>query len=229
MGKGIILAESRNINSRVFRYTQFLTQEFKLLEVIDPLNYNMSPCTGCKECFSKGECPLDIQINDKGAEVKRKLINADIIIIISPVYAHNVTSDFKLLVDRISYWLHIFKLLGKPFIILTTTASNGETFVNNYINKIFSFLGACRIYNETFFESDSFICEKEKLESIVAVIRDFLDGKIEIEMTLVQEKIYQAYKDVYSRYPKESYEYKYWLENGFFDQDTLQDLYIKNR
>lgn len=58
---------------------------------------------GCSNCFSKTSCVLDK--DDDMSMLKEKMINADLIILGSPVYAHHITGDLMIFIDWISYWL----------------------------------------------------------------------------------------------------------------------------
>jgi len=144
------------------------------------------------------------------------------------VYAHNVTSDVKLIFDRLSYWLHIFKLLGKPVIILTTTDTNGESFVNDYLTKMFQYMGSVIISNETFFAYDTDEDILNKLQSIRTTIKDTLEGNIVLESSPIQEAIFQQLKYTYLFFPKEHYEYKYWDNHRYFNANSFSELLVKD-
>jgi multimeric flavodoxin WrbA len=101
------------------------------------------PCLSCNNCFLKGNCVQDN--NDSMGLIKEKILEADLIILGSPVFAHNVSGDMKTFIDRISYWLHVFRLANKKSITITTSASNGNINVNNYLSKILTMLGSQNI------------------------------------------------------------------------------------
>ncbi|MBI5680820.1 MAG: flavodoxin family protein [Methanobacterium sp.] len=69
----------------------------------------IEPCNACDICKSTGECPKDDDIND----VLIKLQNADGLIIGSPVYFGNVSSQLKILIDRSRPLRSDFKLKDK--------------------------------------------------------------------------------------------------------------------
>lgn len=52
-------------------------------------NLNLSSCNGCSTCFDNGICPLDDV--DGFNSVKENILEADLVIIISPVYVNNVS------------------------------------------------------------------------------------------------------------------------------------------
>ncbi len=58
--------------------------------------FNILPCDGCDACFSSGKC----KINDDMQGIYPRLLEADGIIVGSPVYYWSVTAQAKLLIDR---------------------------------------------------------------------------------------------------------------------------------
>ncbi len=69
----------------------------------------IEPCNACDICKMAGECPKDDDIN----EILSKLQKAHGVIIGSPVYFGNVTSQLKMLIDRSRPLRADFKLLDK--------------------------------------------------------------------------------------------------------------------
>ena len=222
---GIILADYRIETSRVYRFAKNIQNQFPKFEILSPGHYPLKECLGCKSCFKYGICPLDKDKEDHAVFLKEKLTSADIIIIVCPVYAHNVSSDLKRLIDRISYWLHLFGLLGKAFLIITTTASNGSEYVNSYLNKIFSCLGAYRLYVDTFSYIDTDETTKEKFSKVTDCIQKYIDGEIKFQTSEIQNQLFIESKANFLTYPKTSYEYQYWLKHGFFQCKNLQEVY----
>lgn len=53
-------------------------------------------CTGCYACSGTGECA----IKDDMAEIMQKMIDADVIVLASPVYFYSVDAQLKALIDR---------------------------------------------------------------------------------------------------------------------------------
>lgn len=206
---------------------KFLEENYNdyILDIFNPQELELKPCQGCCSCFFKGYCPLD-KI-DSGELMKNKFIESDLLIIISPVYAHNVTSDMKKVIDRISYWLHIFRLIGKPVIILTVTDSNGDSYVSDYLKKMFLSFGCTIALSQTIISADMTLGIDGKLLSLYEKINEILSNKFESKINAYQEAIFQTYKYTYMFDDDESAEKKYWKENGLFDIDNLlQYLFI---
>lgn len=114
-------------------------------EILHPKNTNLIPCQSCNQCFIKGYCKLDER--DDMKIIKEKLLTADFVIFGSPVFLHHVSSDMKLVIDRLSYWAHLFKLVGKKSASISVSSSNGNHFVNDYLSKVLDYLGTQVVCN----------------------------------------------------------------------------------
>lgn len=119
MKKVLVINGSRNYVSKGYKIISKIqkgldSNKFEMV-LFDPNKLQLEFCRGCKNCFNTGKCPLDLK--DSGKLLKDSMIEADFIIFLSPVYAHNVSGDIKNINGRLSYWLHLFPLLGKPGII----------------------------------------------------------------------------------------------------------------
>jgi multimeric flavodoxin WrbA len=67
--------------------------EIARLRVAD---YHITPCTECLQCFEKGACVLQ----DDMQELYPRLLEADVIILSSPIFFYGLTAWAKALVDR---------------------------------------------------------------------------------------------------------------------------------
>ncbi|MFH0967929.1 MAG: NAD(P)H-dependent oxidoreductase [Methanobacteriota archaeon] len=77
--------------------------------VLTRLNY--SSCKGCNACHKNGECILDDDI----PQTFRKLLDADCIVISSPIYTMGITTELKGFIDRAHYlWVRHLKLMTDP-------------------------------------------------------------------------------------------------------------------
>ncbi|HGO4018602.1 TPA: NAD(P)H-dependent oxidoreductase [Staphylococcus aureus] len=137
---------SRNEFSRTHTYTKKILNNLQMKyniesQVFSPLNLKLNPSTGCKNCFTRGFCPQEINNEDDGKHIKNAIEKSKVVIIATPVHSHNVSVDTKILIDKLSYWLHTFKMIGKHIIIIDTSESNGSVFVQDYLKKTFSLMG----------------------------------------------------------------------------------------
>lgn len=227
MKKILIINASRNIESKCYKIINKIesmieTNKFSI-EKITPNDYNLNFCTGCKECFETLKCFLDDE--DFGSELKKKLETCDILLIIFPTYAHSIPADLKNIIDRLSYWLHIFKLIGKPTVVISTADTNGQDMSLKYLCETVSFWGVNIVCKETFTNIYNKEEAMDKIENIVNVINIANDNYIP-KFTFKQEASFQNYKKFYDEI-KNGEEYQYYKQNGYFDAESLKELYYK--
>lgn len=84
------------------------TVEFDYLWLKD---VNFEPCRGCHACirFGENKCPL----RDDRAEIETRLLAADGVIFVTPVYAMQVSYLMKTFLDRFAYIWHRPRFFGK--------------------------------------------------------------------------------------------------------------------
>jgi hypothetical protein len=99
---------------------------------------NIQPCKGCWNCTMEKPCPLR---NDDLAGIKQKMIDCDMLVLASPVYTNQVTAQMKVLLDRLFTWCHVFPLLGKYSLSVTTTGSDGFNEVGRFLEKMLATYG----------------------------------------------------------------------------------------
>ena len=225
MKKLLVINGSRNYNSKGYKIINRIQNKLDLhdfeVTLLDPNKLELEFCRGCKKCFDTGKCPLDFK--DSGKLLKDSMLETDIIILLSPVYAHNVSGDIKNIVDRLSYWLHLFPLLGKPGIIITTTDTNGHIPVEDYLEHTICLWGIDIIYKENFYNTYTKQDVEMRINKIVETIKQ-IDFFKTPQFTSYQEAAFQNYKFAFSL-NKQTEEYKYWEENGLFYADSLEELY----
>lgn len=82
-----------------------------------------------------------INNNKEVIEMKKEMLDSQIIIFISPVFSHNISSQMKLFVEHLSSWIHTMPLVGKLGIPISISNNNGNDTVNNYLKKIMEYFG----------------------------------------------------------------------------------------
>ncbi|MGN1432119.1 MAG: flavodoxin family protein [Ruminococcus sp.] len=76
-------------------------------------------CRGCYACKEKGICA----IKDDMTEILQKMIDADVIVLASPVYFYSIDAQLKAVIDRtVARWLEV---KNKEFYYIMT-AADGE-------------------------------------------------------------------------------------------------------
>lgn len=195
-------------------------------------------CSGCLQCFGTGSCPYD-QSDDMG-EIKKKMLEANILILGSPVYFHSVSGNMKTFFDRISYWTHLMKLTGKIGVAISTSGGNGLQYVDSYISKLYDFLG---VYNVGSIMKETYTLEIMKMNGILAnmqseieavaetIIHEYYDfDSSKYQCTDFQDRLFEYYTEKYHsllKYLDVSIEIQDWKNNGFFDVDNFKEIYVK--
>ncbi len=200
-------------------------------EIITADQVDIKPCKGCCNCFRHCVCPQDK--HDDMAILRQKMQEADVILWGSPVYAHQVSGQMKIFIDRISYWLHLLILAGKPGIVLTTTASTGFFEVLSYLTKIMYYTGAKPVggynvyakFQGSFLNADEV---EEKSEKAAEVICNYLSGKKKLEANDLQETLFENLsKSIVQNKGEKPGEYEFWHKEGYFSYKSFQELLDK--
>lgn len=74
------------------------------VEKIRAVEKNIGYCRACYACRESGICA----IKDDMTEILQKLIDADVIVLASPVYFYSISAQLKALIDRtVARWLEV--------------------------------------------------------------------------------------------------------------------------
>lgn len=126
--KVLILIASPRKNGNTFAMAEVISNKLKALAEVDVeylfvSDLNIGLCKGCCACLTKGDdyCPNkdDIKI------IEEKLLSADGVIILSPVYAMNMPAGLKNIIDRIAYTMHRPRFFNQYTMIGTITGGSG--------------------------------------------------------------------------------------------------------
>lgn len=197
-------------------------------EIITANEVNILNCIGCNKCFETAKCIQDI--NDDMPILREKLINSDFVILGSPIYAHNVSGDFKTFIDRSSYWMHLMPLSGKGSMAITTTFSNGHTTGIDYIGKMLTHFGskliakynAATLYPEQLFNKEWF---DNTIDILSNEIIKILNSRIETDNNL--EQLFLSLKKTMEYYKKSNIhegEWTYWEKKGYLSCDNFKEV-----
>lgn len=92
-----------------------------MVEKIRVAEKNVGYCRGCYACKSTGVCA----VRDDMAEILQKMIDADVIVLASPVYFYSVDAQLKAVIDRtVARWLEV---KNKEFYYIVTMADEGNS------------------------------------------------------------------------------------------------------
>lgn len=126
-------------------------------------------CMGCFTCFVRGEekCPHYSAVKP----IAEALLDADLIVLASPVYALDATGQMKALLDHLCYmWLSHRpepQMFNKVGLIVTTTAGAGLRHTAKTLSNSLTFWGVKKIFKIKYAVaamSWEEVSEKKKLE-----------------------------------------------------------------
>ena len=208
-----------------------LTKLGNEVEIIELGKYNIDMCKGCCSCFETGQCML----NDDTNLLREKLVDAEHIIFVSPVYAHNVTGLLKNFVDRTSNWLHILGLLGKTSSSIVVSSSNGNIYVADYLKKTMEFYGTIYLGNLNITVDSPKMFEDEDLlflivDRYINKIVSFDRTQIPLECVEKQSGIFMSFKKVYtSSKLQKTFEEKMWSSDNALRKNSFVEAYHARR
>lgn len=106
--------------------------------LIDLADLHIEPCTACESCTLTGECVHA----DDFPHLYRQMLDADALVLGSPVYIDNITGQMKLFADRLADAIHYQVLTGRYGTSVATTWSSGGDEVVAYLAHVLNYLGA---------------------------------------------------------------------------------------
>ncbi len=101
-------------------------------ELITLADKEIRPCDGCLSCRQTGEC----RIEDDLPPILEKMLEADGIVLATPVYFGSATPLIKALIDRAGYWSRGRRVpfenkVGGP-IVVARRAGHDFTYTSNF-------------------------------------------------------------------------------------------------
>lgn len=124
MGKQVLILSGsprKNGNSDILcdEFARGAAEAGHLVEKIRVAEKNVGYCRGCYVCKQTGACA----IRDDMGEILQKMIDADVIVLASPVYFYAIDAQLKAVIDRtVARWLEV---RDKEFYYIVT-AADGE-------------------------------------------------------------------------------------------------------
>jgi len=115
-----------------------LAREGLELEEIFLSQYQIGFCTGCATCLESGSC----WVRDDYNSVVRTVLEADAVILASPVYIFNVTAQMKTFLDRSLGHGHRPRGDWKPGLALSVSSGHGESWAADYLGQVLRLFGA---------------------------------------------------------------------------------------
>lgn len=121
-----------NTNYLLSTFMQAAEQMGASTRIIQVAERNILPCREYVVCERKGTCPID---DDMAAEIYGLLRQAEVVVLATPIFFYNMTSQLKALVDRCqTFWARKYRLkLSDPLkstrrgFLLSVAATRGKT------------------------------------------------------------------------------------------------------
>lgn len=96
---------------------------------------DIHPCKGCGVCsIYKKTCPQ----KDDAAEIIKKMLAADVIVMGTPVYFYAISAQMKMMIDRCCG--PYTEMKNKEFYFIATAAEDDETIMNRIVANFMGFL-----------------------------------------------------------------------------------------
>ena len=95
----------------------------------DAANEETNPCRGCDSCGMDGSCIFDDAIENK---LMPKMIEADMLVLVTPLYYFGMSAQLKIVVDR--FYSRTGRLNGKKSLILATAWNTADWTMTALIN-----------------------------------------------------------------------------------------------
>ncbi len=182
----------------------------------DGTTSHINPCFGCEACFSTGKFVCG---NDDMALLRNKMLEADVVMFVSPVYIHGVTGTMKCFLDRIASWAHLMPLAGRFGINVSVSASNGNSYVNEFLHKVSDYVGLATLQDvaitnlSTLAPEDRTIALESYGKNTARLIYKVLrDKQIDKYITNNQDIIFDSNISLFAKSDGNGFEETYWKE-----------------
>mgnify|MGYP003259696649 CR=1 FL=1 len=228
-----IVGSPQKINSNTYRTVvdimNSITSSYQECKknIISLSDYNIQNCKGCARCFAT--CSVCQQYEDDIKQIEEELLKSEVIIFASPVYAHNITGIMKNFIDRIAYGLHIMRFAGKYGVTVSVSDSNGNSFVNDYLEKILMYMGVKVIQNISVQRVK--VVEHSVIINCGNQIAEIIAGKGGRKSTEYEELVFRTMKNALLNVHEclETNETRYWKEHGYFECDSFEDVFLREK
>jgi len=236
MKKVIVVSGSLRKNGDTTRLTRLVQERMKSrgeveFETVFLKDMNIEYCRGCFLCMKKGReaCP----IKDDVIALRDRLLAADGVIFVTPVYVHTVTALMKNFLDRFAFFMHRPAFHNRPAMIITSTELSGmvETIAYMKFPVIawgFTLMGSVGIIVDAFREEGKF--RNEVLASIDRIAGSFVGRLYSDRVDSPSVQALQFFNKLRTKIRLHRknlpYDYRYWSERGWLKDDFFYRVKI---
>lgn len=220
----VVLGTSHRGNTRAI--TDLFLEEFKdneIEEIVLPINFN-NFCYGCANCILKGEdkCPHYNEVSP----IVKKLEEADLIILATPIFVGSCTSSMKAFLDHLAYiWLvHRPRkaMFNKVGLIITTAGGSGVKATTKLLKSNLFYWGVPKIYNygvTTMKMKGNYIDykNKDKIKKQVKIKSNKIKKSLNKRRVGIKTKLFFKIFKMSQKNGWNETDVDYWKEQGWLD------------
>ena len=200
---------------------RYISKDPIVYEIISIYNSNISWCQGCRICLhvSEHKCPL----KDDLLKIKKKMEEADMILIGSPVYVEDISGGMKNWMDRMAFNCHRPFLMGKPVYVYTTSAAVASKHAISSVKRAIIAWGGTVIHSDNYRMGAKM--DKEVLEKTYgAMIEKRMQRMIEAYQR-IPVRFYSligfGIQKRYWRRKEHTVDYNYWAKMKWLEPDCI--------
>ena len=138
MKKVLILEGSprRNGNSAILsdEFARGAVEAGCSVEKVRVCGKKIAGCLGCNGCYRNGGACVQ---KDDMAEIREKMLAADVIVLASPIYFYSMTAQMKAVIDRTYAFYQ--QLEGKTFYFIITCGATDEAYTETMLAALRGF------------------------------------------------------------------------------------------
>ncbi len=144
----------------------------KCAEKVFLRDYKVNYCLGCGACSEKNlPCPQ----KDDAAALVQKMIDADVIVMATPVYFYSISAQMKTLIDRAC--ARYLEIVGKKFYFIMTSAENDPACMDRTLEDFRGFLDCLEDAEEIGALRATGVWKKGEIENTAYLEQAYLAGK----------------------------------------------------
>ncbi len=191
-----------------------------LLDCMYLFDDKLKMCNGCAQCFIDGNCHIDK--SDNMNEYKNRMMQADIILLLTTSYLGNISGISKAFIERLSGWFQLFILLGKRGVLLVVNDNYSSQLPVLYLKNIFYHLGIDVILSKSFsIKTFEDYCQTDLWKEITNIYY-----KNEIISEYLNE-IFVKVKGIILSMDRNNYKKIWWEQREMIDCKSIYDVLNK--
>lgn len=206
------LSNTRRLAERVLEGAEAAGAD---VELADLGEMNLVYCTACQVCHVSGKCVKE----DDFEPLRVKMLEADGIVLASPVYFNSVTAQLKTILDRLADVMHCQLFLGKYGCSVATAGSPESDLGITYMNELLTRFG-CNVVGgvgaSPAIPGSLEAAEKAAVELGRDLVQAIREGRTYPEQEKIHEQMHERFRRLIS-FNKENwpYEYDYWASRNW--------------